>query len=122
MQIEISIAEIIDKLTILSIKKDKISDPDKLNNIEKEFDYLSSVVNELRIEPNDIHKLLDVNKLLWNIEDKIRDKERNQIFDEEFIQLARNVYITNDLRAEIKKKINIKYFSGFVEEKSYSKY
>lgn len=122
MQIEISIAEIIDKLTILSIKKDKISDPDKLNNIEKEFDYLSSVVNELRIEPDDIHKLLDVNKLLWNIEDKIRDKERNQIFDDEFIQLARNVYITNDMRAEIKKKINVKYLSDFVEEKSYSKY
>ena len=122
MQIEISIAEIIDKLTILSIKKDKISDPDKLKNIEKEFDYLNGIVNELKIDSNDFHKLLDVNNLLWDIEDKIRDKERNQMFDEEFIQLARNVYITNDLRAEIKKKINTKYFSDFVEEKSYSKY
>lgn len=122
MQIEISIAEIIDKLTILSIKKDKISDPDKLKNIEKEFDYLSNIVNELKIEPDDIHMLLDVNKLLWNIEDKIRDKERSKIFDDEFIQLARNVYIKNDMRAEIKKKINIKYFSDFVEEKSYSEY
>ena len=122
MQIETSIAEIIDKLTILSIKKDKISDPDKLKNIEKEFDYLSNIVNELKIEPDDIHMLLDVNKLLWNIEDKIRDKERSKIFDDEFIQLARNVYIKNDMRAEIKKKINIKYLSDFVEEKSYSKY
>lgn len=122
MQIETSIAEIIDKLTILSIKKDKISDPDKLKNIEKEFDYLNGIVNELKIDSNDFHKLLDVNNLLWDIEDKIRDKERNQMFDEEFIQLARNVYITNDLRAEIKKKINTKYFSDFVEEKSYSKY
>ena len=122
MQIEISIAEIIDKLTILSLKKNKISDPNKLKNIEKEFDYLTGIINELKIDSNDIHKLLDVNNLLWNIEDEIRNKERNQVFDEEFIHLARNVYITNDLRAEIKKKINIKYSSEFVEEKSYSKY
>ena len=122
MKIEISIAEIVDKLTILSLKRDNISDPIKLKNIQKEHDYLLEIVNELNISPTDIHELLDVNNLLWKIEDQIRDKERNQVFDEDFIQLARNVYITNDIRAEIKKKINLKYSSEFIEEKSYTEY
>lgn len=122
MKIEISIAEIVDKLTILSLKRDNISDPIKLKNIQKEHDYLLEIVNELNINPTDIRELLDVNNLLWKIEDQIRDKERNQVFDEDFIQLARNVYITNDIRAEIKKKINLKYSSEFIEEKSYTEY
>lgn len=122
MKIEVSIGEIIDKLTILFLKREKISDTDKLKNIKKEFDYLTGIINELNIKSEDIQELLDINNLLWDIEDKIRDKERNNVFDDEFIQLARSVYITNDLRADIKKKINLKYFSEFVEEKSYTKY
>lgn len=122
MKIEVSIGEIIDKLTILFLKREKISDTDKLKNIKKEFDYLTGIIEKLNIKSEDIQELLDINNLLWDIEDKIRDKERNNVFDDEFIQLARSVYITNDLRADIKKKINLKYFSEFVEEKSYTKY
>lgn len=122
MEIEISIGEIIDKLTILSIKKQKIVETVKLKNIEKEFNYLSEIVNELNVEQNDISDLLEVNLQLWDIEDNIREKERNKTFDSDFIELARKVYITNDLRASIKRKINEKYFSNFTEEKSYSEY
>jgi hypothetical protein len=81
------------------------------------------VFSQLKINYNDDYsKLLDVNKSLWIIEDKLRDKERDKSFDDDFIQLARSVYFTNDKRAEIKKEINITYGSLFVEEKSYSNY
>lgn len=122
MEIKVSIGEIIDKLTILSIKKEKIIDSVKLKNIEKEFTYLSDVVEQLNVEQVDISELLQVNLQLWEIEDDIREKERNKTFDSDFIELARKVYITNDLRASIKRKINEKYFSNFTEEKSYSEY
>jgi hypothetical protein len=122
MEIEISIGEIIDKLTILSIKKERIIDSVKLKNVEKEFIHLSKIVKELNVEQNDISDLLEVNLQLWEIEDNIREKERNKTFDSDFIELARKVYITNDLRASIKRKINEKYFSNFTEEKSYSEY
>jgi hypothetical protein len=114
MEIEVSIGEIVDKLSILDIK---------MKNIEKEFIYLNNIVfNQLKIEEIDYQKLVSINKKLWIIEDDIRDKERNKEFDENFIELARLVYFTNDQRAEIKKEINIKYGSLFVEEKSYQKY
>jgi len=125
MKIEISHGEIVDKLTILQIKKTNIIDPIKLDNIVKEYDYLLSVVeNDLRIsiESPEYLELLSINNELWVIEDDIRDKERDKVFDNEFIELARSVYTTNDKRAEIKKKINLKYGSLFVEEKSYSNY
>ena len=125
MRIEVSIGEIVDKLTILDIKMSRIFSPEKLKNIVKEFSYLKDVVElELKIstESNDYLQLLNVNKELWDIEDKIRDKERNDSFDNEFIELARLVYITNDKRADLKKEINLKYGSTFVEEKSYSSY
>jgi len=73
-------------------------------------------------EKTDYVKLLNINKKLWNIEDDIRDKERDKQFDEEFVELARSVYFTNDVRSSIKKDINVKYGSGFVEEKSYKDY
>ena len=83
----------------------------------------TSIFSELNISHDeDYLKLLEVNKKLWVIEDKIRDKERDKQFDEEFIELARSVYHTNDVRAKIKKEINLKYGSGFVEEKSYNEY
>ena len=125
MKIEVSHGEIVDKLTILQIKKENITDPSKLDNIVKEYDYLLSIVeNDLEIstESPEYLELLSINKELWVIEDDIRDKERDKVFDTEFIELAGSVYTTNDKRAEIKKEINLKYGSLFVEEKSYSNY
>jgi hypothetical protein len=122
MKIHVGIGEIVDKLTILMIKKNNILDTNKLENINKELEYLNGIVKELEIDSEDIFQLQDVNKKLWQIEDSIRDKERNKIFDDEFVYLARQVYITNDLRAEIKRKMNEKYSSDFIEEKSYSEY
>lgn len=125
MNIEVSHGEIVDKLTILQIKKENITDPSKLDNINKEFDYLLSVVEKDLSIPTDSPEYLDllsINKELWVIEDDIRDKERVKEFDDEFIRLARAVYFTNDVRAKIKKEINLKYSSGFVEEKSYQPY
>lgn len=121
--IVVSIGEIVDKLSILQIKVEKIKDDRKLTNIIKEHRYLNDVVfNQMKIETSDFMDLVSVNQRLWKIEDEIRDKERNKEFDQEFIDLARSVYITNDERSEIKKRINIKYGSNFVEEKSYKKY
>ena len=123
MEIEISIGEIVDKQSILRIKKNNITDPEKLVNVNKEYDYLYyKVFQELKIETSDFHELMMVNEMLWNVEDSIRVKEKNKEFDSDFIEMARSVYITNDQRAEIKKKINLKYSSNFVEEKSYNKY
>ena len=125
MNIDVSHGEIVDKLTILQIKKENITDPIKLDNIVKEYDYLLSIVeNDLEIstESPEYLELLSINKELWVIEDDIRDKERVKEFDDDFIKLARSVYYTNDVRAKIKKEINLKYSSGFVEEKSYQSY
>ena len=123
MKIEVSIGEIVDKLSILQIKTEEIKDETKLNNVRAEYDYLFDIVfNEMGIEQSDFTELVDVNKKLWVIEDDIRDKERNKEFDDVFIELARAVYVTNDERAEVKKKINLKYGSEFVEEKSYNPY
>ena len=123
MNIEVSIGEIVDKLTILRIKKNNITDEGKLFNVVTEYDCLYDVVfNQLKIESDDFYNLLLVNERLWDIEDLIRDKERDKVFDTEFIELARSVYVTNDKRAELKKEINLKYGSLFVEEKSYKKY
>ena len=125
MNIEVSHGEIVDKLTILQIKKENITDPIKLDNIVKEYNYLLSIVeNDLDIstESPEYLELLSINKELWVIEDDIRDKERVKEFDDDFIKLARSVYYTNDVRAKIKKEINLKYSSGFVEEKSYQSY
>lgn len=123
MKIEVSVGEIVDKLSILTIKKNNISDNTKLDNIIKEHDYLHDVVfNELQISKDDFFNLVLINERLWDIEDKLRDKERDKSFDNDFIELARSVYFTNDKRAEIKKEINLKYGSLFVEEKSYKQY
>jgi hypothetical protein len=123
MKIEVSIGEIVDKLSILQIKTSLIKDEQKLNNVKKEYDYLYDIVfNEMKIEQSDFFEMVVINQELWKIEDDIRDKERDKEFDDEFIRLARAVYVTNDKRAEVKKGINIKYGSLFVEEKSYQNY
>ncbi len=123
MQIEVSIGEIVDKLSILQIKKSNIEEQTKLDNVIKEFDYLYEVVfNQLRVDLEDYQQLVSVNETLWDIEDNLRLKEHNKEFDDTFVSLARSVYITNDRRAHIKKEINKKYNSLFTEEKSYKYY
>jgi hypothetical protein len=123
MKIEVSVGEIVDKLSILKIKTDMIRDREKLDNVKKEYDYLYDIVfKDMKIEQSDFFDMVSINQKLWKIEDDIRDKERDKTFDDEFIKLARAVYFTNDKRSNIKKGINIKYGSLFVEEKSYSDY
>ena len=123
MKIEVSVGEIVDKLSILQIKTGIIKDEEKFANVKKEYDYLyDTVFNEMKIEQIDFFDMVVINTELWKIEDDIRKKESQKEFDQEFINLARSVYITNDKRADIKKKINIKYGSNFIEEKSYKKY
>lgn len=125
MKVEISNGEVLDKITILRIKKANISDNNKLVNIERELavleDCASSVLQQEEIQPL-CKELLYVNQTLWNIEDEIREKERLKEFDEKFIELARSVYVTNDRRAEIKKQINLITNSELIEEKSYEQY
>jgi hypothetical protein len=123
MKIEVSVGEIVDKLSILDIKRQKITDPVKLENIQREYQYLYEIVfSMLTVNIDEYNQLLQVNEKLWNIEDDIRIKEKNKEFDDDFIRLARLVYVTNDIRFEIKKVINSKYNSNFREEKSYEKY
>lgn len=122
MQIEVSIGEVIDKWTILCLKAVKIDDPDKLLNVEKEKDYLSTVIPKDIMEDALAEKLNWVNKELWVVEDRLRECDKMKIFNDHFIQLAKSVYRLNDERASIKKQINIKYGSEFVEEKSYQSY
>ena len=125
MNIEISIGELIDKYTILQIKSEKIKDISKLKNIEIESKLLSDAIqskNYFLIFSKEIVELQSINEKLWIIEDSIREKEKKKEFDDEFIQLARSVYITNDIRFDIKNKINKISDSAIVEEKSYSKY
>ena len=119
----ISIGELIDKITILEIKQIYMTGI-KLKNINKEMKLLKNILQEQNLEINIdlIKNLKKINKKLWEIEDNIRIKESNQEFDEEFIKLARSVYIENDKRASIKKEINQKYNSDLVEEKSYKSY
>ena len=123
MKIEVSSGEIVDKLTILALKKKYITNENQLKNIQKEYLYLLDIVFvELHVSKQDYNELLAINEELWHIEDDIRDKERRSEFDEVFIELARAVYITNDERAAVKRRINEYYGSEFVEEKSYAKY
>ena len=125
MKIEVSNGEIADKFSILIIKKSKIKDDVKLNNIEKEIDSIIPIFLKV-VKKKEVHdKYLDlevVNKELWSIEDDIRECERQKDFGDKFIQLARSVYIKNDRRAEIKKEINLLTNSDIVEEKSYESY
>jgi len=122
MTIEVSFGEVLDRISILAIKLNQIKDKDKLKNIQKEFSYISGRVPQSTFTDPLYFELCKVNQHLWNIEDDIRHKEKLSLFDDEFIQLARDVYFTNDKRADIKKEINIKYKSDIIEEKSYNSY
>ena len=126
IKVPISPGELLDKITILRIKAQRMSDPAKLSNVRLELRTLeetwgASAYAKIDIEA-DIDALSLVNERLWVIEDDIRDKERAQAFDAEFIRLARAVYIENDERAAIKRRINAKLGSALVEEKSYRDY
>ena len=123
MKIEVSNGEIIDKLTILQIKLERIKDKVKLANLQKEYDELVKVTSSILSTSDLLYKsLYEVNCELWDIEDHIRDLERNKDFGNDFIETARAVYFRNDRRSVIKRDINLKTSSGFIEEKSYEKY
>ncbi|MFN2286818.1 MAG: DUF6165 family protein [Chromatocurvus sp.] len=124
--VPVSFGEVLDKITILEIKSERIADPAKLANVRRELEALNatwdeavpdgSAIAELRLQ------LKAVNESLWVIEDDIRDQEAAQAFGPRFIELARAVYVTNDQRAKLKKNINLALGSRFVEEKSYQDY
>ena len=126
IQTPVSYGELIDKITILRIKLQEIKDEAKLANVRNELDLLNATWANDAASQTDIGderaRLLAVNELLWDIEDRIRLKERAQAFDQEFIELARAVYFRNDERAAFKREINLKLGSQLVEEKSYQDY
>lgn len=123
IRVKISIGELVDKITILEIKLKKIGNPDSLKYIETELYELNSEFNKYSDLPIEMYlDLKKVNMKLWSIEDKIRIKESKQEFDDEFIQLARDVYFNNDLRSKIKKEINNFFNSDFQEVKQYVDY
>ena len=125
-QVPISWGELFDKITILQIKLENLTSKNALENVEQELKKLQSILTQngpktmetIRLEG----ELRQINQQLWGIEDKIRDKERANSFDHEFIQLARDVYVTNDERSRIKRTINDMFGSELVEEKSYAEY
>lgn len=122
----ISPGELLDKLTILDIKSERIADPDKLANVNRERELLEAVWRDAGLDNESIRALRSelkrINEALWVIEDDIREEERQARFGERFIELARSVYITNDQRAAIKKQVNLELDSAIVEEKSYRDY
>jgi len=126
IRVAISPGEMLDKITILRIKSARMGDPKKLSNVRLELEALEETWSASAYAKTDIEAetiaLLKVNERLWVIEDDIRDKERAQAFDAEFIRLARAVYFENDERAAIKRRINDKLGSSIVEEKSYAEY
>jgi hypothetical protein len=126
IQVPVSFGELIDKITILEIKSRQISDEAKLANVHNELNLLNATWSNHHASQTDITKerarLLAVNEALWDIEDRIRMKEKAQEFDAEFIELARSVYFQNDERAAVKREINLKLGSQLVEEKSYQDY
>ena len=124
--VPLSPGELLDKITILRIKAARIQEAAKLANIKLELSLLEDTWRDSGAAQHDVAQegraLASVNERLWDIEDRIRDKEAKQIFDREFIELARAVYLCNDERAAIKKRINVQLGSRLVEEKSYKQY
>lgn len=123
-KVHVSWGEAIDKITILEIKEEKITNETANRNIKKELDYLFTNINNLALDKVEDLKtqLKNINLQLWKVEDDIRDKEKQQEFDEAFVELARSVYVLNDKRANLKKQINIMLSSNIIEEKSYAEF
>ena len=121
----ISLGELVDKISILMIKKKNISDSIKLQHVNKELEFLQKTLKKY-ISEEEINefllKLVNINSKLWDIEDDIRECERNKLFDQAFIDLARSVYFTNDERAKVKNDINKTFGSELIEVKSYEEY
>jgi len=126
LKVPVSYGEVLDKITILEIKSERIADEAKLKNIHRELDELNRTWAESGLDHPELPRLKSslkaVNEALWEIEDAIRVKESRREFDEEFIRLARSVYVENDQRAAVKKDINVLLGSDLVEEKSYKNY
>jgi len=126
IEVPVSPGELLDKITILRIKSARMRDSGKLANVRTELAALERVWNASPYAAvdvaGDVSALLAVNERLWAIEDDIRDKERAQSFDGEFVRLARAVYVENDERAAIKRRLNVKLGSSLIEEKSYAEY
>ena len=126
IHVPVSPGEVLDKITILRIKAARMTDPVKVANVRRELEMLERTWGDSPYAHHDVARdeaaLQAVNERLWDIEDRIRDKERAQAFDAEFIALARSVYVENDERAAIKKRINVALGSAIVEEKSYAAY
>jgi len=125
LEISVSIGELLDKITILKIKQEKIQDEEKLKNINEELNYLQMAMNKINLDSHSLLKmdeLQKVNEELWLVEDQLRNFEKLKYFGEEFILLARSVYLKNDYRSQLKKELNLHLGSRFVEEKSYSDY
>ncbi len=124
--VPISPGELLDKITILEIKSERMDDPQKVANVRRELGLLSKVWSDSLTEDetiSELHRLLkSINEELWEIEDDIRDEERHDRFGERFIELARAVYVNNDKRAQTKKDVNLHLGSDIVEEKSYKDY
>ena len=124
--VPISPGELLDKITILRIKEARIQDPNKLANVKLELSLLEKTWETAGCAATDVgadeRALQAVNERLWDIEDLVRDKEARQSFDRDFIELARSVYVCNDERAAIKKRINLALGSRLIEEKSYKQY
>lgn len=126
LTVQTSPGEFLDKLTILEIKSERMTDPAKLANVRRELDLLRATWAASPLAARDVTKLVadlkGVNESLWEIEDRIRLKEAARAFDAEFVELARSVYRTNDRRAAIKRDLNVALGSELIEEKSYEKY
>ncbi len=123
MKIEVSNGEIVDKLTIVEIKSERIKDSRKLENLHKEYEVLNNAVAGIIEKNHPLYlELLDINNQLWDIEDHIRDLERAKDFSDDFIQTARSVYYINDKRSDVKRRINEITGSNLTEEKSYEEY
>ena len=126
IRVPVSPGELLDKITILRIKSSRMRDAGKLANVRTELEALERLWNASPYAAidvtSDVGALLAVNERLWTIEDDIRDQERAQTFDAEFVRLARAVYIENDERAAIKRRLNVRLGSSLIEEKSYAEY
>jgi len=124
--VPVSPAEVLDKITILEIKSERMKDPEKVANVQAELEQLRKCWADSVTESEPVRllraQLKAINEKLWVIEDGIRDKERSKEFGEQFIELARSVYATNDRRAQIKKELNLHLGAQIVEEKSYTTY
>jgi hypothetical protein len=124
LRVEVSWGELLDKISILTIKEERITSPAAVANVQRELAHLSEIVSGRPPLPPEIEekclRLRSINEALWDVEDALRACEQDQRFDPRFVELARKVYVLNDQRAKIKREINLLMKSGFVEEKEYS--